>query len=112
MTAATQSENQRKGLVIILSIVALGALLLIAAAALGYTVGVPWLDNLFGNTASGGAMAAANGGAIEARGGGSGTEPSDANCFLGLICLYTNSDIDGSGVNASVDGNGVSANSN
>lgn len=112
MTTATQRENQKRGLFIILGIVALGALLLIAAAALGYTVGVPWLDNLFGNAANGGdALAAANSGGPGSGGVGEGAA-ANGSCFLGLICLNANADADGSHTNVSVDGDGVNANSN
>lgn len=89
-------------------------MLLIAAAALGYTVGIPWLDNLFGNAANGlDALAAANGGAggADGRVGDEATAPN-GSCFLGLICLYTNADLDGNNVNVSVDSEGVNANSN
>jgi len=84
-------------------------LLLIAAAALGYTVGIPWLDNMFGNAGGGGGpMAASNGGGA----GAGGETVSNANCFLGLICVDANSDVNGSNTNASVDGDGVGASGN
>lgn len=111
MTTATQRENQKRGLFIILGIIALGALLLIAAAAMGYAVGVPFLDNLFGNAApGGGALAAANGEAGGA--GGGGAAASNSGCFLGLICLDANTSLDGSHTNVSADGDGVNTRSN
>ena len=86
---------------------------MIAAAALGYTVGIPWLDNLSGNATGGAAMAAGNGGGVGGGGaGGGGGTASNANCFLGLICLNANSDVDGNNANTSVDGDSISANGN
>jgi hypothetical protein len=112
MTTAAQRENQKRGLFIILGIIALGALLLIAAAAMGYAVGIPFLDNLFGNAATGGgAMAAANS-SVRGGTGGGGATASNSGCFLGLICLNANADADGNRTNVSVDGDGVNANSN
>lgn len=97
MTAVAQRENRRKGFLIILGIIALGALLLLAAAALGYISG--W-DNAFGQGGAGTTNSGAEGSA------------ANADCFLGLICFNANANADGNNANASGDGEGIHTNSN
>ncbi len=103
---ATQEDRRKRGLFLILGIVAL--LLLAAFAA---NSGIPWLEAWFGGGASSNGAMAANGGAGAGGGsGGGGAAASTGGCFLGLVCLDADGSANSTPFNGSANDEGVSAN--
>jgi hypothetical protein len=96
---ATQEDRRKRGLFIILGI---AALLLLAAASLG------WLDAWLGGAGGGGTAGAGDVGIADTGGTGAG---SGNGCFLGFICLNASARADESETNASADDEGINVNS-
>lgn len=96
---ATQQDRRKRGLFILLGIV---ALLLLAAFA------APWIQSWFGGEQA----VAASGrdaeiGATSGDGAGADGDSNGNGCFLGIICLDAFSSIGGQDVNASANDEGV-----
>jgi hypothetical protein len=96
---ASQQDRRKRGLFILLGIV---ALLLLAAFA------APWLQTWFGDERT--VAASGRGSEISSTGGdrtGADSGSEGNGCFLGIICLDASATADGKDVNASANDEGI-----